>query len=263
VEIALTRHLSPHDDAERLPIFPILLEQDVRPEDLPPFLALFQSTRWSPTESLPGALLEAINNRAIRLGEPRLEGCPFLGLNAFGRGDARLFFGRRKETLEAIAGLGDQQESNPESMHGSGGAGYHRWLQIEGNSGAGKSSLVNAGMLPMMERGALWARTGFEHLRILGPMMLGKDPLTKLAEEFENGLIADPVQRNLPARLQQLEAGACGLALALRGFKRDRSAFRSSLTSSRSSTPLPTPRREDSSTPCSPTRCKIWNVRCF
>ena len=186
VEIALTRHLSPHNDKERLPIFPILLAKDARPETLPPFLALFQSTRWSPTEPLPGALLEAINNRAIRLGEPRpFDGCPFLGLNAFGRGDARLFFGRRKETLEALTGLGDQRESNPESMHGSGGASYHRWLQIEGNSGAGKSSLVYAGMLPMIERGALWARTGFEHWRVLRPMMPGKDPMATLAEVLE------------------------------------------------------------------------------
>jgi len=40
VQIALSRHLSPHDDAERLPIFPILLD-DATPESLPPFLALF------------------------------------------------------------------------------------------------------------------------------------------------------------------------------------------------------------------------------
>lgn len=59
----------------------------------------------------------------------------------------------------------------------------------------------------MIEWGALWARTGFEHGRVLGPMMPGKDPLTKLAEVFEHGLIADPVQRNLPARLQQLRGG--------------------------------------------------------
>jgi len=160
VEVAVTRHLSPHDDAERLPIFPIFLE-GAKPEALPPLLALFQSAHWSPAEPLPGTLIEAIRTRATRLDYPHtFEGCPFLGLNAFRRADARLFFGRRKETLEALAGLGDQQESNPESMHGSGGAGYHRWLQIEGNSGAGKSSLVNAGMLPMIERGALWARTG-------------------------------------------------------------------------------------------------------
>ena len=103
-------------------------------------------------------------------------------MSAFRQSDARLFFGRRQETLEALAGLGDQQQTNPERLAGSGGSAYHRWLQIEGNSGAGKSSLVHAGMLPMIERGALWARTGFERWRILGPMMPGANPLAKLAE---------------------------------------------------------------------------------
>lgn len=56
-------------------------------------------------------------------------------------------------------------------------------------------------------------------------MLPGKDPLTKLAEVFEHGLIAEPVRRNLSARLQQLNEGECGLALALRGYKQDRSAF--------------------------------------
>jgi hypothetical protein len=45
VEVALIRHHQPHDEAERLPIFPILLP-DAAPESLPPFLALFQATRW-------------------------------------------------------------------------------------------------------------------------------------------------------------------------------------------------------------------------
>lgn len=63
VEVALSRHLSPHDEGQRLPIFPVLLE-DGKPEDLPPFLALFQSARWSPADALPQALLEAIRTRA-------------------------------------------------------------------------------------------------------------------------------------------------------------------------------------------------------
>ncbi len=37
VQAALSRHFGPHDDAERLPIFPILLG-DVAPETLPAFL---------------------------------------------------------------------------------------------------------------------------------------------------------------------------------------------------------------------------------
>ena len=101
VQVALIRHLSPQDEARRLPIFPLLLE-GAKSEDLPPFLALFQTARWSPAAPVPAALLDAIQTRAIRFEAPPVfEGCPFLGLHAFGRGDARLFFGRRQETLEA------------------------------------------------------------------------------------------------------------------------------------------------------------------
>ena len=135
------------------------------------------------------------------------EGCPFLGLNAFQQKDARLFFGRRQETLEALACLGDQQQTNPENLHGSGGTHYCRWLQIEGNSGSGKSSLVNAGMLPMIERGALWARTGFDHWRMLGPMLPGKDPLGNLATALDHGLIPDSSQRDSLGAAQASRAG--------------------------------------------------------
>lgn len=184
VQVALIRHLSPQSDAERLPIFPLLLE-DTAPEGLPPFLRLFQSTRWSAADPLPAQLIEDLRARTDRLDADELfQGCPFLGLNAFQARNARLFFGRRTETLQALACLGDQQQGNPEQCSQASGAQYHRWLQIEGNSGAGKSSLVQAGMLPMIEYGALWARTGFEHWTVIGPMMPGSDPLATLAEKL-------------------------------------------------------------------------------
>ncbi|MBL8528732.1 MAG: SUMF1/EgtB/PvdO family nonheme iron enzyme [Burkholderiales bacterium] len=223
-QVALIRHLSPHDDAQRLAIFPILLE-DAKPEALPPFLALFQATRWRPAEPLPDALVEAIRARATPFDRVPFEGCPFLGLNAFQQKDARLFFGRRQEALEALACLGDQQQTNPERLHGSGGSSYCRWLQIEGNSGSGKSSLVNAGMLPMIERGALWARTGFGRWRVLGPMLPGKDPLGNLATALDHGLIPDASQRDSLARLKRLEQDERALAFALRDARQSDTAF--------------------------------------
>ena len=225
VEVALSRHLSPADGAQRLPIFPLFLE-GAEHGDLPPFLALFQAARWSADEPLPEALLAAITSGAT-LPDYRetFDGCPFLGLRAFARVDARLFFGRRMETLEALACLGDQREANPERLQGSAGAGYQRWLQIEGNSGAGKSSLVNAGMLPMIERGALWARTGFEHWRLLGPMMPGLDPLAKLADVLEHALIAEPAQRDVLRLQQRFERNERALASRLRDLKQERTAF--------------------------------------
>ena len=225
VQVALVRHFSPHDDALRLPIFPILLDE-AQPELLPPFLALFQVDRWSPTEPLSEKLIDAIKSRAIRIdARQAFEGCPFLGLSAFGRKDAKLFFGRRKETLEALTALGNQQQSNPDSPHQTDGLTYIRWLQIEGNSGSGKSSLVNAGMLPMIERGALWSCTGIEQWCILGSMMPGQDPLTKLAETLELGLIEDATKRDIDTRLERLAAKDSALSSTIKSFKREQTAF--------------------------------------
>ena len=220
VHYALIRHHSPHDDAQRLPIFPILLE-DIKPDVLPPFLSLFQADRWSAADPLPDALISDIQKRAIRYdAHVGFEGCPFLGLRAFKKEHAKLFFGRRKETLQALASLGDQQQSNPEQLRLGGGSNYHRWLQIEGNSGAGKSSLVHAGMLPMIEKGALWARTGIDNWRLLPAMMPGKDPITKLAEVIETGLLPES-QRKIGARVTELQGDENALALILRGFKNE------------------------------------------
>ncbi len=77
----------------------------------------------------------------------------------------------------------------------------------------------------MIERGALWARTGFEHWRILGPMMPGKNPLAKLAEILEQGLIDDPAKRDIDARQGRLSVKESGLASTLKGFKQESTAF--------------------------------------
>jgi hypothetical protein len=168
----------------------------------------------------------AIKERVFRrVNLQIIEGCPFLGLDAFRRKDAHLFFGRRKETLEALACLGDQQETNPDRLQAGQTGQCRRWLQIEGNSGAGKSSLVQAGMLPMIEQDALWARTGFTQWRVLGPMMPGKDPLTKLAEVVERGLVTDAEQRDSLKRLEQLQQDKRALALALRDRRQEQGAF--------------------------------------
>ncbi|MCB1629860.1 MAG: toll/interleukin-1 receptor domain-containing protein, partial [Xanthomonadales bacterium] len=95
VEVALVRHLSPQQDGDRLPIFPLLLD-DTAPETLPPFLALFQATGWTAAGPLPEQLIDDLRAGTSRFHPSApFEGCPFLGLKAFGRNDARLFFGRR------------------------------------------------------------------------------------------------------------------------------------------------------------------------
>ena len=148
-QVALDRYFAPHDDAERLPIFPILLE-GIEAETLPAFLRLFQMTPWNGADALPERLLDDIRQRTIVTNkEAAFEGCPFVGLAAFRIDQAHLFFGRQKETLNALACFDTRR-----------GAATLRWLEINGNSGSGKSSLMNGGLMPLIDQGWLWPRTG-------------------------------------------------------------------------------------------------------
>jgi hypothetical protein len=253
VEVALNRHFSPRAVAEvapwRLPLHPILLG-DTLPNALPPFLALFQSVRWQQGQPLPNDLKLALENGRLLApradAKPSFEGCPYLGLGSFKLKDASIFFGRTRETLEALRYLGDQQERGPHALQlrdGSivsgnsdakgqvqGAQGYARWLQVEGHSGSGKSSLVQAGLLPMIERGALWPRTGYIHWRVLGPMVPGPEPVVRLAEALEHALVPDAAQRSMQTRLERLLSpqdaqAAQALAFALRDAKQPDTAF--------------------------------------
>ena len=49
-----------------------------------------------------------------------------------------------------------------------GGAATVRWLEINGNSGSGKSSLMQAGVLPLVDEGWLWPRTKISRWRRIG-----------------------------------------------------------------------------------------------
>ena len=171
-QVALNRYFGPHDDAQRLPIFPILLDE-ATPEELPPFLRLFQVTHWNPGDPLTAELLAAIRDRNILRKIEPITGCPFVGLAAYSQDQAQLFFGRQKETLEALACF-RRQPTGPRV----------KWLEINGNSGSGKSSLMQAGLLPLIEEGWLWPRTGYERWQIIGPMMPGARPLEMLAEKL-------------------------------------------------------------------------------
>jgi hypothetical protein len=72
------------------------------------------------------------------VGAPRAtDVCPFPGLRAFDESEARFFFGRSKSVKECFDALGSA----------------HRWLAIEGSSGAGKSSLARAGIVPAFRAG--------------------------------------------------------------------------------------------------------------
>jgi formylglycine-generating enzyme required for sulfatase activity len=172
-QAALNRHFGPHHDARRLPIFPILLGE-TEPDTLPAFLRLFQAVPWNGEAPLPERLLDQIRERAIVADDAtRFEGCPFVGLDAYRMDQAQLFFGRQKETLDALACFFDIRPGRPRV----------RWLEINGNSGSGKSSLMQAGLLPLIEKGWLW-RPGsqYQDWKRIGPLIPGEHPVEMLAE---------------------------------------------------------------------------------
>lgn len=208
-QVALNRHFGPHDDAQRLPIFPILLD-GIAPETLPPLLRLFQVTRWTAGEALPADLLSNIRDRNIVPKAEPIAGCPFVGLASYRPDQAHLFFGRRAETLDALACF-RRQPTGPRV----------KWLEINGNSGSGKSSLMQAGLLPLVEQGWLWPRTGYERWKIIGPMMPGVRPVEMLAEALARAWQVE--MADVTARLEA--DGDTALAHWLRTRKQDDSAF--------------------------------------
>ncbi|KUM74302.1 helix-turn-helix domain-containing protein [Streptomyces griseorubiginosus] len=92
-----------------------------------------------------GALLRLLTpartgERPGRSGEPERE-CPYRGLAAFTAQDARWFFGRERTTAALVDRLFERVGSGP--------------LLLVAPSGAGKSSLLNAGLVPALRNGAL------------------------------------------------------------------------------------------------------------
>lgn len=198
-QYALSRH---HDEQQKLPIFPVLLPTgDLH--SLPPFLSMLQVQRWQEGEALTGDFVQAIRDKSEIIDHSHLiEGNPYQGLSAFTQQQAHLFFGRHKETLEALKYLGTQRSFHPNNILKD--KQYCRWLQIEGNSGAGKSSLVRAGMLPLIQQGCLWERTGYDEWVIIEPMFPGKEPLRQLCialkQTFspgENGFTVRQLQQEM------------------------------------------------------------------
>lgn len=82
------------------------------------------------------------------------ETCPYQGLQAFGKEQARFFFGREKVVQQLMEKLGKAN-----------------FVPIIGASGSGKSSVVRAGLIPQLEKNG-W--------RIFEPILPGDEPLAEL-----------------------------------------------------------------------------------
>ncbi|HUF00163.1 MAG TPA: protein kinase, partial [Anaerolineales bacterium] len=105
---------------------------------------------------------------------------PYKGLRAFGELDAADFFGRESLTQQLLARLGE-------------GGDLARFLAVAGPSGSGKSSVVRAGLIPAIRRGAL---PGSEDWFIV-ELIPGPNPI----EELEVALLRIAV--NPPSNLKE------------------------------------------------------------
>jgi len=98
--------------------------------------------------------------------------CPYPGMRAFAAADVGRFFGRDAEVDDLVGRL-DRGE---------------RAIYVIGPSGSGKSSLVQAGLLPVIEAGS--SRLG--RTFVARTMRLGERPAERLAQAI-NGDLATPV----------------------------------------------------------------------
>ena len=198
--IVLNRHFGAQTAAGRPQIVPVRMPGAPDMATLP-FLGLLQGVDWAGDGRPPAALLEAL---ARPLDADSAEGqsppaeamlppeeCPWVGLASFQKAQARRFFGRERDVLAALNRIGRAPDSSVlalvEGTRGPAGpvgsaVPYRRWLHIVGGSGAGKSSLMRAGLLPLIEQGALSARTGLDDWIVTEPMLPGIEPLVALAE---------------------------------------------------------------------------------
>ncbi len=104
--------------------------------------------------------------------------CPYPGLRQFESTDAARFFGREDLTAHLIARLAEQVSANAP-------------LLVFGASGAGKSSLLRAGLIPALSDGRLLPAAGSaEWPRILVDR-LGADPLATLAAAMGGQVTGD------------------------------------------------------------------------
>lgn len=112
---------------------------------------------------------------------------PYPGLRPFRIDEAHLFFGRDREIVDITGRVAADQR-----------------VFLVGPSGSGKSSLINAGLIPQLEGEAAWSPGGGWRVIRLRP---GADPLEALARAVEGavpGVVARDLHQVLRARTTAL-----------------------------------------------------------
>jgi tetratricopeptide (TPR) repeat protein len=164
IGIALTRQASAEHSGLKFPVIPVLLNGSDR-EMVSSFLALntWVDLRTNSTQAFD-LLARVVSHKSPLHDESANQAgpCPFRGLHAFREEDAGLFYGRTSFSQKLI----DQLRR-------------HNLLALVGPSGSGKSSLVQAGLLPLLRMERPPAET-WEQIRCTP----GGRPFHRLAAEL-------------------------------------------------------------------------------
>ncbi len=122
---------------------------------------------------------------------------PFPGLRPFRTDEIYLFFGREEQTAELLQRLRQT-----------------RFLAVVGTSGSGKSSLVQAGLLPELHGGMMLDAGSHWEMAVMRP---GGNPMTNLAEALVAADLYDPDRENAVLEVRAtLSRSGLGLVEAVR-----------------------------------------------
>ncbi|WNE97352.1 hypothetical protein PS467_19460 [Streptomyces luomodiensis] len=137
--------------------------------------------------------------------------CPYRGLASYRQQDARWFFGRERSTEALVAQL--------RAAERTGGL-----VMLVGASGAGKSSLLNAGLVPALHSGAPGEGSG--PAREVLHLVPGADPLAELARRIpelapvissaKEPTAKEPTAKEPAAKEPEAEPGSARFAHAVR-----------------------------------------------
>ena len=110
---------------------------------------------------------------------------PYVGLRPFDTEESLLFFGRKEQTLELL-----------QRLH------LHNFVAVVGSSGSGKSSLLRAGLIPLLKAGYLVDGSDHWHISIMKP---GQNPLYNLMEAILRQLDSEMTSDKIGQAVEQLK----------------------------------------------------------
>jgi WD40 repeat protein len=200
-----------------------VLGEGADPTRLPPFVEQHQFVDLRDRDRAPERLRELFDilrgpagSGAAIAPEYWNEHCPFRSLQTFRPEDSWLFFGRDQETEELLARLGREPA-----------------VVVIGNSGSGKSSLIQAGLIPALERGRFRSGSRAVESWRMAVCRPSADPFGYLAESLPGQLdpaagaadraaLIDYCKRELPnggEALRTAIAAMAGAAAAAGGMR--------------------------------------------